>query len=93
MIERVARGAERLGFRFPIALDADWKALDRWWLDEGTRAWTSVSFLIDKQGTIRYIHPGGEFHEGSGGDHWADHATCRRQYKEIDETIARLLME
>ena len=73
-LERVQRAAAELGFTFPVAVDADWKALRRWWLDQGRRDWTSVSFVIDKRGVIRYVHRGGEFHEG-------EHASCRRDYR------------
>ncbi len=46
-------------FAFPIAIDRDWRTLNRWWLGTKKRAYTSVSFLIDRQGIIRHIHPGG----------------------------------
>ena len=51
--------AREFGFTFPVAIDRDWATLRRWWLDGHRRAFTSVSFLIDRQGIIRYIHPGG----------------------------------
>ena len=55
-----ARGWTReLGFRFPVAVDRDWRTLNRWWLGARKRAFTSVSFLIDRRGIIRHIHPGG----------------------------------
>ena len=63
----VERHAARFGFRFPLAIDAEWKTLHRWWLDqagEGDRKWTSVSFLIDARGIVRYIHPGGRYAPG-----------------------------
>ncbi|HEX3694208.1 MAG TPA: TlpA disulfide reductase family protein [Polyangia bacterium] len=47
------------GFRFPVAIDREWRTLHRWWLDGHKRDFTSVTFLIDQQGTIRRIHPGG----------------------------------
>ncbi|HEY2901632.1 MAG TPA: TlpA disulfide reductase family protein [Polyangia bacterium] len=47
------------GFQFPVAIDRDWRTLHRWWLDGHKRDFTSVTFLIDQQGTIRRIHPGG----------------------------------
>src|SRR5262245_60456326 len=47
--------ARELGFTGPIAFDRDWRTLDRYWLDgDPERSWTSVSFLIDRQGTIRW---------------------------------------
>jgi peroxiredoxin len=80
---------EQKGFTFPVALDADWTALNRWWPDLEKRGWTSVSFVVDKQGIIRYVHPGGEFHESRD----ADHARCDRDYKDVERTIERLLNE
>lgn len=49
---------------FPIAVDKEWKTLHRWWLSrEGARL-TSVSFLIDRRGVVRYVHPGGRIVKG-----------------------------
>ena len=31
----VERHARRFGFQFPIAIDAEWRTLHRWWLDGG----------------------------------------------------------
>ena len=59
-VKRMRAASERLGFTFPLALDADWTALNRWWPDPEARGWTSVSFVVDKKGIIRYVHPGGE---------------------------------
>jgi peroxiredoxin len=58
-VEHVRGWAKDFGFTFPVAVDRDWRTLNRWWLKTGRRPFTSVSFLIDKQGTIRHIHPGG----------------------------------
>jgi thiol-disulfide isomerase/thioredoxin len=89
-VERMQMAGERLGFNFPVALDGDWTALRRWWPDLEKRGWTSVSFVVDKTGVIRYVHPGGEFHEGRGGNE-AQHAQCEREYGNIDRVIQRLL--
>jgi len=62
--KKVKRYANRFGFEFPVAIDNDWKTLKKWWIDTGARRWTSVSFLIDKKGIIRHIHPGGQYREG-----------------------------
>ena len=91
--ERVRRMARRFGFGFPVASDPDWSALRRWWLDHEPRGFTSVTFLVDRAGVIRYVHPGGEFHAGGGGPHWPDHASCEREYREIVATIESLLEE
>ena len=47
-----------------LAIDPDWRTLRRWWLDRADSGWTSVSFLLDREGVIRWIHPGGEYVEG-----------------------------
>ncbi|MSU41646.1 MAG: TlpA family protein disulfide reductase [Pedosphaera sp.] len=52
------------GFKFPVAIDQDWRTLRKWWLSHNERAWTSVTFLIDRKGIIRHIHPGGQYVEG-----------------------------
>jgi thiol-disulfide isomerase/thioredoxin len=52
--------ADDLGFGFPVAIDPGWRTLKRWWLDRD-RGFTSVSFLLDREGVIRAIHPGGSY--------------------------------
>jgi thiol-disulfide isomerase/thioredoxin len=74
---RVRALAERFGFRFPVAIDHDWKTLRRWWLDDH-EGWTSVSFLIDRRGVVRYVHTGGSFAPDSG-----DAAQMRRWIDEL----------
>lgn len=88
--DRVQQAVARFAFTFPVAEDGDWSALKRWWLNSGSRQYTSVSFLIDKHGVIRYIHPGGEYHEGNctaGQEH------CQADFKMIEKTISDLLAE
>jgi hypothetical protein len=52
-------------FTFPVAVDPDWHTLDRWWQPKTKeRSFTSVGFLIDQQGKIRHVHPGGEYAQG-----------------------------
>lgn len=59
--------AKRLGMDFPVAVDPGWKTLHRYWLDPMQEApWTSVSFLIDQEGIVRYIHPGGTLTKEDG---------------------------
>ena len=58
-VAKVQAWVKDFGFAFPVAVDRDWRTLNRWWLKAGSRDFTSVTFLIDKQGTIRHIHPGG----------------------------------
>ena len=59
----------RLGFEFPIAIDPEWRTLKRWWLDSSSENWTSVSFLLDRRGVVRHIHPGGQYVAGDADYH------------------------
>jgi peroxiredoxin len=63
-LAQVRRSVKELGFSFPVAVDHDWQTLKRWWLDGNKRRWTSVTFLIDRRGVIRHIHPGGQYVRG-----------------------------
>jgi peroxiredoxin len=65
--EHVAAQAKRLGFTFPVAIDRDWKSLHAWWLDRVEAGWTSVTFVVDREGIIRHVHPGGAFFAGEPG--------------------------
>ncbi|MEO5803918.1 MAG: redoxin domain-containing protein [Verrucomicrobiota bacterium] len=78
-IEEVKRFTKTFGFKFPVAIDPDWKTLHRWWLDQGKENWTSVSFLIDRRGIIRRIHPGGKYVRGD------------KDYTELKAKIEELL--
>ncbi len=81
--------ARERGFHFPIVIDRDWSMLRRWWLDGRQRRATSVSFLIDKRGVIRYIHPGPAYHrEVVAGD---DRPS--RAFAELEQMIEELLAE
>lgn len=57
--------ARRFDYRFPIAIDHDWRTLQSWWLSGGARDYTSVSMLLDQEGIVRYVHPGGRLTPGS----------------------------
>lgn len=80
-MENVRKYADNLGFQFPVAIDTHWKTLHQWWLDGGKRDFTSVSFLIDRQGVVRHIHPGGEYVKGD------------KDYAEMKAAIEKLLKE
>lgn len=79
--EDVERYAHEFGFQFPIAIDDDWQTLRSWWLDKGNQEWTSVTFLLDRQGLIRHIHPGGQYVKGD------------EVYQELQRMIETLLKE
>ena len=73
--------AENLMFKFPVAVDHDWKTLTAWWLKDDRRKWTSVSFLLDRKGFVRYIHPGGQYVKGDD------------EYEKLQQEIEKLLKE
>jgi peroxiredoxin len=84
----VRKTARELGFHGPLAVDERWSTLERWWLaGHPERNWTSVSFLIDRDGIVRWAHGGGEYHPSSD----PRHASCDASYSELDRTIRRLL--
>ncbi|NUO53327.1 MAG: TlpA family protein disulfide reductase [Polyangiaceae bacterium] len=68
-------------FKFPVAIDEDWKTLKSWWLTAHPDSWTSVSFVIDKKGVVRFMHLGGEYPPDSA------------DYKQIEKWIEQLLSE
>jgi len=75
---RVAAHASDFGFSFPVAVDPGWRTLKRWWLDGQERDFTSVSFLIDRRGVIRHLHPGGQYVKGD-----ADYAALKAKIVEL----------
>lgn len=85
-VDDVRHHVEAYGFRFPVAVDDDWAALRRLWLDRVPEAdFTSSSLLIDRQGIVRHVHPGGAFSPDA-----AD-AQARRDYDALRAAIERAL--
>lgn len=74
----VKRAVEGFGFQFPVAVDAHWRTLHHWWLDGREHAWTSVSFLIDRKGVVRHVHPGGKYVKGD-----KDYAALKARIEEL----------
>jgi len=86
----VRRMSRKLGFHGPVAVDEDWRTLNRWWLaNHPERNWTSVSFLVDREGVVRWAHGGGEYHASAD----PRHAACDARHAELERTIQRLLGE
>lgn len=87
-IEEVRRVVDAYGFRFPVAVDADWRALRRMWLDPVAGAsFTSASLLVDRRGVVRHVHPGGAFSKDSPDP------TARRDYEAIRAAVASVVAE
>ena len=87
--ESVEKLIDDWGVKFPIDLDTEWKTLKATWLDAEPRSATSVSFLIDRAGVIRWIHPGPELHPSDD----PEHAECDRQFKALEAAVKTLLDE
>lgn len=76
-LEEVQKYVKDYGFEFPVTLDNDWATLNKFWLDRVPDAdFTSVTFLIDKKGIVRYIHPGGIYNSD-------DVQTIRKKIEEL----------
>jgi peroxiredoxin len=69
--------ATRYGFTFPLAFDPEWRTLHSW-LGKVDTGFTSVTFLLDKHGVIRHVHPGGEYAAGE-----PEHAELDRKITEL----------
>ena len=58
---KVLAAARRIGWSGAIAIDPHWDAMGAVWLSTGERRATSVSFLVDSHGVIRFVHPGVQY--------------------------------
>ncbi len=76
--EDVNTYAKEFGFKFPVAIDPKWQTLKKWWLNGDKKKWSSVSFLIDRKGVIRHIHPGGQYVKGDEA-----YATMKAKIEEL----------
>lgn len=83
----VEKAARALRLDFPIGLDNDWTTIRAYGVGSIFERFTSASFLIDRDGVIRFVHDGGEFHEGGG----PDHASCRAAYEALEAALVSAL--
>lgn len=83
----VAGKAGELGFDFPVGQDDQWTTIRAYGVGTRFRRFTSVSFLIDRTGIIRFVHDGGEFHPGGG----RGHEECNRAYEALKAAIEAAL--
>lgn len=77
--------AKEYAFTFPLAVDPDWRTLKSWARDAQGRevdtGWTSKTFVLDKKGVVRHVHPGGEYVKGDAS------------YERLRTVFERLLAE
>lgn len=81
----VRRAAEHYGFDFPVALDNRWSTIRAYGVGSALTRFTSVSFLIGPDGTIRWVHDGGAYAPGQGEE--------GRAYEALVAAIERWLPE
>jgi peroxiredoxin len=86
-VARVANEAKKLGFDFPIGQDDSWSTIRAYGVGSHFERFTSVSFLIDREGIIRFVHDGGEYHQGGG----PDHRECNAAYAALEAAIRQVL--
>jgi hypothetical protein len=87
--DAVLAAARRIGYTGPVVVDPLWTELRRLWLSTGDRDATSVSMLVDREGIIRYVHPGPDFFPSN------DPADARQDadYRDVERAIQALLAE
>ena len=85
--ETVAAAARDLGFDFPIGIDNAWTTVRAYGVGSVFKRFTSVSFLIDRDGIIRFVHDGGEYHADGG----AGHEECAAAHRALEAAIRRAL--
>lgn len=59
--EAVREAASKIGMPGALAIDRNWEVLGRW-APAGAR-FTSLTFLVDRRGRVRHVHPGGAIEE------------------------------
>jgi peroxiredoxin len=85
----VREAARDLGFEFPVGLDNEWTTVRAYGVGRIFKRYTSVSFLIDRRGIIRFVHDGGEYHPGAE----PGHEECGAAYRALESAIETLLAE
>jgi peroxiredoxin len=56
--EDVRAFAKEIAMPGTLAIDRDWKVLDRW-MAPAKRSFTSLTFVLDRKGKVRHVHAGG----------------------------------
>ena len=87
--ESILKTAKALGYHGPNAVDEDWSALQKAYLSTGERSATSVTFLVDRNGVIRFLHPGPEFFASDD----PKHARANRDHQLLEKAIEAVLGE
>jgi len=85
----VLEKAKAFGYKGIVAKDANWAVLKREYLLEKRRSATSVAFILDGEGVVRFVHPGPAFWPSDDpGDGAVD-----QDYREVEEAVQALVAE
>jgi peroxiredoxin len=85
--EMVKDLALALGFTFPIGVDSGWQAVTRYWMTQADVEALAATFLIDRNGLVRYVQPDGRYEKNS-----KDRA-ARKQFENLEKMLKALLDE
>lgn len=85
----VKAAARDLGFDFPVGTDDEWTTVRAYGVGSVFKRYTSVSLLIGRDGIIRFVHDGGEYHQGAE----PGHEECRAAYETFESAIRSALAE
>ena len=84
-LDHVRQLATERGYEFPVGLDSRWETLNRYWLDRVNVELTVATFLIGRDGIIRYIQADGHYDKNS------PNRALRREYSKLEKEIELLL--
>lgn len=84
--DTVREAIQKLGFHFPIGMDNFWETIHAYGVGSEFKNFTSVSFVIDQEGIIRFVHDGGEFYRTTDPKH-TEH---QKAFFAIDNLILKL---
>ena len=87
--EDILSAARTLDYTGDVAIDSNWEVLDKNYLSLADRTATSVSFILDKQGIVRFVHPGPEFQKSDDVGKTQEN----KDYQDIKSAIEFLLHE
>jgi thiol-disulfide isomerase/thioredoxin len=85
----VREALEALKVECPVIIDPDWELLEKAWLGTGKRQATSVTFLVDSKGIIRFVHPGPRIHRSDD----PEEKEADNGMKRLEAAIEELLKE
>ena len=84
---KIMRAAAERDYHGPVAVDEDWRVLERIYRRNHPHSPTSVSFIVDRLGKVRYVHPGPVFEPTDDPSQQA----ANSDYEGIKEIIELLL--